>query len=121
MVRMTSVEQSLVERLLLLKLRELTWHSRLDDIAIDHTPDELDESQRAHDRELSLAVLEREVAMANQIRVALQRLQNGEYGLCILCGTQIGLKRLRAVPWTSLCVTCQGQVEGDRPRLRPRG
>jgi DnaK suppressor protein len=118
---MTSGEQDFVERLLLLKLQELKWYSRLNEIRAERTPDELDESQQAHDRELTVAAMQRDVDSANEIRVALQRLQNGQYGLCILCDKKISLARLRAVPWTCLCVACQGRVEAERQRSDLRG
>ncbi|MCC6859556.1 MAG: TraR/DksA family transcriptional regulator [Bryobacterales bacterium] len=116
---MTRVERNLVERLLRLKLQELRWYSRLCDIAVDHVPDELDQCQRASERDLSLAAIEREVALANQIRLALDRLENGEYGICLLCEEEIGQKRLAAVPWASTCVICQGRLEAERTPVEP--
>jgi DnaK suppressor protein len=37
------------------------------------------------------------------IRWALARLKLGEYGLCEVCGKEIEVKRLEAIPWTSVC------------------
>ena len=39
----------------------------------------------ANDRELTLAAIERDAVIANQIRLALQRLQTREYGVCLSC------------------------------------
>jgi DnaK suppressor protein len=39
-----------------------------------------------------------------QIEKALARLESGEYGRCEICGKEIPLERLEAVPWTTLCI-----------------
>ncbi len=41
-----------------------------------------------------------------QIQTTLQRLQNGEYGICAACEKKIPLKRLSALPHANLCVKC---------------
>jgi DnaK suppressor protein len=42
----------------------------------------------------------------NQIRRALQRLDEGSYGQCLRCGGEIATKRLEAVPFAELCIDC---------------
>jgi RNA polymerase-binding protein DksA len=41
-----------------------------------------------------------------QIKQALERIENGEYGICQECGKQIPTGRLKAIPYTSYCVEC---------------
>ena len=41
-----------------------------------------------------------------QIKKALERIENGEYGICQECGRQIPIERLKAIPYTSHCVEC---------------
>ena len=38
---------------------------------------------------------------------ALQRIEDGSYGVCFNCEEDILLKRLRAVPWAVRCTKCQ--------------
>lgn len=47
------------------------------------------------------------------IDAALDRLNNGEYGICKECGDPIAKKRLHAVPWTQYCLQCQENLSGD--------
>lgn len=47
------------------------------------------------------------------ISSALDRLQNGTYGRCVLCGAEIGAARLVALPSTPFCVEC-AQNAGDQ-------
>jgi RNA polymerase-binding transcription factor DksA len=41
-----------------------------------------------------------------QIRNALQRIEVGDYGICVRCGEDIAEARLDAIPWTPLCRSC---------------
>jgi DnaK suppressor protein len=43
---------------------------------------------------------------------ALHRIDAGEYGECVLCGKEIALARLEAIPWARYCVDCQEFQEG---------
>lgn len=45
------------------------------------------------------------------VKRALDRLKEGGFGECIQCGTQIGAKRLEALPWTPYCISCQEKIE----------
>ena len=45
---------------------------------------------------------------------ALEKLDDGTYGICDRCGTQIPEERLEARPWTSLCVRCATERAGSR-------
>jgi len=45
--------------------------------------------------------------MLNNIEDALSRINNRSYSICANCGDEINLRRLEAVPWTTLCVKCQ--------------
>jgi DnaK suppressor protein len=59
-------------------------------------------------KELALANMEREVRTLAEVELSLRRLATGEYGTCGSCGQQIPEARLRALPWTRLCVQCAG-------------
>src|ERR1044071_9932369 len=78
-----------------------------DEIAIEKTPDALDEVQLAGERELAIRNLDRESNLLRQVRMALARLADGSYGTCLHCDEEIKPKRLDAVPWTRYCIRCQ--------------
>ncbi len=78
-----------------------------DDIAIEKTPDALDEVQLAGERELAIRNLDRDSNMLRQVRAALARINDGSYGVCLHCDEDISPKRLNAVPQTPYCITCQ--------------
>ena len=78
-----------------------------EDIAIEKTPDALDEVQLAGERELAIRNLDRESNMLHNVRGALSRVADGSYGICLHCEEEIKPKRLDAVPWTKYCIRCQ--------------
>ena len=78
-----------------------------EDIAIEKTPDALDEVQLAGERELAIRNLDRESNLLRQVRAALGRIADGSYGICMHCEEDISPKRLNAVPQTPYCIKCQ--------------
>jgi DnaK suppressor protein len=78
-----------------------------EDIAIEKTPDALDEVQLAGERELAIRNLDRDSNLLRNVRGALTRVADGSYGICLHCEEDIKPKRLDAVPWTKYCIRCQ--------------
>ena len=78
-----------------------------EDIAIEKTPDAIDEVQLAGERELAIRNLDRESNLLRNVKGALVRIADGSYGVCMHCEEDIKIKRLDAVPWTKYCIRCQ--------------
>ena len=88
-----------------------------DGIAIEKSPDALDEVQYATERELAIRNLDRESNLLRNVRAALRRIEDGSFGVCLHCEEDISAKRLAAVPWTPFCLQCQEIADcslGDR-------
>lgn len=47
-----------------------------------------------------------------QIKQAIERIDRGEYGICQSCGEQISTERLKAVPYSNLCIKCAASQSG---------
>src|ERR1035437_9209793 len=78
-----------------------------EDIAIEKTPDALDEVQLAGERKLAIRHLDRDSNLLRNVKGALGRIADGSYGVCLHCEEEIKPKRLDAVPWTKYCIKCQ--------------
>ena len=81
------------------------------DIAIEQTPDALDEVQLAGERELAIRNLDRGSNLLRSVKGALARVADGTYGICLHCEDEIKPKRLDAVPWTKYCIRCQESAD----------
>jgi DnaK suppressor protein len=73
--------------------------------------DEVDEIQANERREIGFATRELLVERVNRIAAALERMDAGEYGLCVECGENIAPARLQALPEVTTCVRCQDRLE----------
>jgi DnaK suppressor protein len=105
---MTTTELKRFDNVLRTKATELKNAIRnREAIAIETNSDLMDQIQHATERELALDRLQRESNIAREVRAALSRIQNNTFGVCLDCETEIGLKRLTAVPWTRSCIVCQ--------------
>jgi DnaK suppressor protein len=80
---------------------------RRDEIAIEKSPDAIDEVTRAAERELAIRNLDRESNLLRNVRAALRRIHDGSFGVCAHCEEDISPKRLAAVPWAPFCIRCQ--------------
>jgi DnaK suppressor protein len=74
-------------------------------------PDPTDRASLESDRNFELRIRDRERKLINKIREAIERLDEGEYGVCEGCGEEIGEARLRARPVTTLCIECKTEQE----------
>lgn len=63
------------------------------------------------ERDLAMALDERESEELTAIDAALKRIESGQYGLCIDCGVDIPTVRLHANPTSLRCVQCQDKAE----------
>ena len=105
---MTQTEINKYKAMLEAKQAELSAGLRnREDIAIEKTPDAIDEVQLAGERELATRNLDRESNLLRNVKGALVRIADGSYGICMHCEEDIKIKRLDAVPWTKYCIKCQ--------------
>ncbi len=105
---MTKTELNKFKEVLEAKQAELSAIIRKrDEIAIEKSPDAIDEVTRAAERELAIRNLDRESQLLRNVRAALRRIDDGTFGTCAHCEEEISPKRLAAVPWTAFCIRCQ--------------
>jgi DnaK suppressor protein len=105
---MTKSELKKFKETLEVKQAELELFVRnREGIAIEKSPDALDEVQHAAERELAIRNLDRESQLLRNVRAALRRIDEGTFGVCLHCEEDISPKRLNAVPWTPFCIQCQ--------------
>jgi len=65
--------------------------------------------------EQDYGLLESERRVLNDIQDALQRIEEGTYGLCEQCMKQIPKRRLQILPWARYCVPCKEGIKSTKP------
>ena len=73
--------------------------------------DEVDAALDAAQNEISSQLAEVESRELAHIENALQRIRNGQYGICEGCNENIPLTRLQALPYANYCIECQRDME----------
>src|SRR6201985_2080448 len=102
--KMTKIEVSKFKKILENKRDELEKIVRnRDAITIEKSADALDEVQHASERELAIRNLDRESNLLRNVRLALRRIDDGTFGVCLHCEEEIRPKRLDAVPRAPYC------------------
>jgi len=76
-------------------------------------PDPTDRASMESDRNFELRIRDRERKLINKIRKALEKVEDGSFGFCEVCGEPIDFKRLEARPVTTHCIDCKTSEEEE--------
>lgn len=98
--RREALRRALAGDLSLLKEIKTEAGGDIVDFALDSVQDEISSK---------LAELESRELL--RVEKALQRMEEGQYGICEGCGCSIPLARLTALPYATLCIKCQREAE----------
>ena len=82
-----------------------------NELGKDGTPDIGDEASDLSSRQLLLSLNEADRNKLREIDEALERIEEGTYGICEECGEPISLKRLEVKPTAIYCVECKSRLE----------
>ncbi|MFM9067308.1 MAG: TraR/DksA family transcriptional regulator [Planctomycetota bacterium] len=63
------------------------------------------------EQEFTLSLMENDEETLSQIEAALERIEEGVYGLCVECDAKIPKMRLQALPYTPYCVKCAAKFQ----------
>ncbi len=94
-------------------------------IALTALPDETlfpelgDQASAEIDRNFMLKLKGRERKLLAKIDEAIEKIDNGTYGICEACGEEISIRRLDARPVTTMCIECKTEQE-EEEKLRER-
>ena len=84
----------------------------------DDGRDTYDVASEERDREISFLLTDRGREKLAAIEQALERIEEKSYGICESCEEEIATERLKAMPFTRLCVQCQSERENEARRTR---
>jgi|SRR5580698_10144001 len=109
---MKTIELENFRKILTIRQADLSdGRTNREAITIETAADELDRIQQAQERDFAMGAIDRDALRLREIRAALQRIDDGTFGMCINCEEEIAAKRLAAVPWAALCIVCQEVAE----------
>lgn len=92
-------------------LRGSTAEVKTPDEATGYSQHQADQGTDDFDRTISLEVTSKEYGILRQIERALEKIDENTYGVCDITGDDIPMARLDAVPYATMTVKAQEQVE----------
>jgi DnaK suppressor protein len=88
------------------------YDTQFPDLGIHQSSDEL--AQEVSLYESSLPVEHTLELKLQDVENALQKIENGTYGICENCNKEIPLERLKTKPEAKYCITCKAKLTGSK-------
>jgi DnaK suppressor protein len=85
--------------------------SLLKELRSESPGDVIDAAYDSAQDEISSQLAEVESRELANIENALERMKGGKYGLCEVCNGKIPMARLNALPYATMCIECQRELE----------
>jgi DnaK suppressor protein len=85
--------------------------SLLKELRAQTSGDVVDAALDSVQDEISSQLAEVESRELSRIEYALERMREGQFGVCEGCSTNIPMARLNALPYATLCIKCQREAE----------
>ena len=109
--------------LLLEQRRQATEDRRADKSTALEGDDGVEDSGEMSELDLSRAtafeLADRQTHLIEEIDAALQRIEDGTYGLCARCGKPLDEERLKAMPTAKYDAACQAAIDEARGLKKP--
>ena len=99
-------------------LREVSEsYATCRELGQDGVADIGDMSANAYSRDMLFNLSEAQRQRIRDIEAALERIDRGEYGVCMHCGEVIAPRRLEVRPFSRYCIDCKTEIEkfGEQP------
>jgi DnaK suppressor protein len=115
---MTKENRTYDKRLLPAQLEKLL--SGLDgnlsgpEVLDEQLPGPLDQAVQSTGRNFSHPLCPRNKSVIREIERVLQKIEDGEYGICNRCNEDIPIKGLKARPAARYCISCKTQLENEQ-------
>jgi DnaK suppressor protein len=102
-----SLKEELLTRKEQLLLEASSSQTLIKELLGESSSDETDYAEMASDSFNMNQVRNRQLEEIEDIDLALEKIKNNTYGICDMCGADIGIKRLKIKPYARFCVDCR--------------
>jgi DnaK suppressor protein len=82
--------------------------------------DSVDQAAADSDKTVAMQMKNRDHFTVLQIDQALRRIEDGNFGTCQRCSEDIAEARIKAFPFTTLCIDCKSEIESEESRFPGR-
>ena len=106
MINYAAIKQTLIDKQQTLEQRLSRTQQHIKHKDGPPNPDFAEQATEGQNEDVVYGLDEAARVELEQIKQALHRIANDEYGMCLECGSEIPYERLQAVPYTAYCKTC---------------
>ena len=90
---------------------DTSLYEETGDLALGTDDHIADSASETFQRELDGGLEENAGRLLSEVEAALERMDDGTYGICEACGREIDAERLDAVPYATLCIDDKRRLE----------
>ena len=113
------------KELLLNQMEELLEKADLsvsEALSVEHrSSDPLDLASDNMNTAFKFRIRDRENKLIKKIKLALNKIESGEFGICEICEEEISFERLKARPVATLCIDCKIKIENEEKSVPWKG
>jgi DnaK suppressor protein len=84
---------------------------------MDGPVDEVESAVARSQDEFRLHMRQRNRKLLLEVQEALRLIEDGEFGICLECGGNISIARLKVQPMTTVCLECKKEMEKEKKRI----
>ncbi len=100
------IARSIQEQIRDLRLEIVSMEEQSRTVDLDQPIGRLSRMDSLTSQGIALSTLNKAKVRLTRLKIALQRVEDHEFGFCENCGEEIAFKRLRALPESTLCIHC---------------
>jgi len=116
MLELDYFKELLLERKKQIEKNILETNSELEELKNVEINDDGDYASLCTDNLIDNAINEKQVQELKEIEEALEKIENGTYGTCEMCGEPIRKLRLKVKPYAKYCIVCREIIEKEPNR-----
>lgn len=83
----------------------------IDELRKSEVNDEFDFASITTDQIISKTLSEKQLEKLNEVNLALNKIESGQFGICEMCDDKIGMDRLKVNPYAKFCIACSELLE----------
>lgn len=113
-----ALEDFLIERRAQIHKNMQEVNGEIDGVTKDELKDEGDLANAGSATMINSSILLQQKKELEDIQAALNKIKLNSYGVCEMCGDEISLPRLKAMPFARHCIICKEIVEKEQKERR---
>ena len=115
-IQISELKVTLLERKEIIIKNIISSRNNIDELKNQEINDDLDYAEVVSDSFIEGMIANHQVDELKQIEEAIAKIDDGSYGTCAMCSTNIPIGRLKAKPFAKFCTECRQAFEDEQAK-----